>query len=159
MNLVEAYRKALKTIGRPEREFKPIFPQDWKESMQPCAMLVLVGAKGRKASEWPAIALVMARGTYALGRTIPGSVFPGLSTLPRFLEGHQCLLEVGEEVRIVKDVSTNGTFVIPANQLQECSRIRANVSLRKRLDSPYPKTVHHHDIICTIYAELVLILL
>ena len=157
MRLTKAYLKAVGVVGRPERELKPIFPQGWKETDQPCAMLVLVGGRELKSDNWPAIALMLAHGTYALGRTIPEAAFPGMPDFPRIFEGHQCLLQVGKDVRLMKDFSTNGTLVIPPTEARKVPALRINDAFRKQWDSPSPKTIHPHDVVVTMYAELVFV--
>jgi len=157
MNLPEVYLKAIQAMGRPRRDLRPVFPNGWKESEQPVAMLVLVGGRSFKSGDWPAVAFVLGRGTYALGNSIPGAAFPRQRDLPRIFEGHQCLLEVDDDVRLTRDVSTNGTYVI--SRANGCTAPSASEDdkARNQEPAPIPMTIHPNDILVTIYAELLLV--
>jgi hypothetical protein len=154
-----AYRAAIRAAGRPERELEPVYPQGWSDRDRPRALLVLVGGRVFQSGDWPAIALVLGCGTYALGHTIQGAAFPRTNDLPRIFEGSQCFLDVGDAVQITRDVSTNGTIVIPASEVRKVPTLLIHDELRKRWEAACPKTVSAHDVILTMYAELALVVL
>jgi hypothetical protein len=122
-------------------------------------MLVLVGGSVVRTDDQPAVGLVLGSGTHALGHTIEGAAFPRSPDLPRVFEGSQCFLEVQEEIRITRDVSTNGTLVVPAREARLVPVLRHDRALRRRWEGvPCPKPLRLHDILLTAYAELVLVL-
>lgn len=157
--MTQPYLAGIDAVGRPRRELEPTYPQGWKETDLPRAMLVLVGGRVLERDDLPAIALVFARGAYALGRSIEGAAFPRSAVSPRIFEGSQCLLEVGDDVSITRDLSTNGTLVIPPAEVRRVPSLRIDDRFRKLWDAPCPKVVHAHDVVLTMYAELLLVLL
>ncbi len=157
MILFEAYLKAIEAVGRPRHNFDPVFPVGWKETDKPVAMLVLVGGRAFKSADWPAPAFVLGRGTYAIGNSIPGAAFPRSREMPRIFEGHQCLLEVGDEVRLTKDVSTNGTYVVSPTIEQGVPPAGEGAAVRKETCRDHPITIRPNDIILTMYADLLLV--
>jgi hypothetical protein len=158
VNLTSAYLAAIQAIGRPKRELKTVYPQNWREDDKPCAALVLVGGWTFDFGDWPAIAMVFARGTYHLGHTISGSAFPQREGVPKLFEGSQCIFEVGgDDARIAKDVSTNGTVVMPPEAVRSAPVLRLDDALRAQWDSACPKAVRPHDVVLTQYAELVFV--
>jgi hypothetical protein len=159
MSLIEPYRAAIQAVGRPERELKPIYPQGWTENDQPSAMLVLAGSWEFESGKWPAFALLLARKNYFLGHTMAQSAFPKSLGLPKIFEGSQCLLEVGDEVSIAKDFSTNKTLVVPPAAARNVPHLYLDDAMVAKWDSPCPKTIHPHDVVLTMYAEFVLVLL
>lgn len=159
MNLTKPYLTAIEAVGRPARELKAIHPMGWTETDRPIAMLVLAGSWEFDSGDWPAFALLLTRRSYFLGHTMAESAFPKSLGLPKIFEGSQCLLEVGDGVTITKDLATNRTLVIPAAAARKVQHLYLDDAMVAQWDSPCPKTVHQHDVVLTMYAELVLVLL
>jgi hypothetical protein len=157
MNLSEAYLKAIQAVGRPRRDLRPVFPKGWKESERAVAMLVLAGGRSFKSGDWPAVAFILGRGTYALGNSIPGAAFPPNPDLPRVFEGHQCFLEVEDDVTLIRDVSTNGTYVISPAKGSAAPSASENDKAPDEEPASVPRTIHSNDVLVTVYAELLLV--
>jgi hypothetical protein len=157
--LDEMYGLAIGTLTRSERAFTPVFPAGWDEVDTPRAMLVVVGGWVMESGEWNAYGLILPEGRHLIGHTHPGSAFPKAPGRPKLFEGTQCEIEVGGEVNIVRDLSTNGTLVIPAEYARCHPELRINDALSELFAGPCPRSVAHHDVILTLYAELALVIL
>jgi len=155
--LAKAYRDALDAIGRPERELVLVKPTESVAMQEFPSALVLVGGWVMDFGDWPAYVFLLPRGQQVLGHSHPRSLFPKSGDWPKLFEGHQCELDVEEHVAITRDLSTNGTLVIPPEVARSDTELRISDALRSLYDRPCPKTVRPNDVLLTQYAELVLL--
>ncbi|MFZ5470316.1 MAG: hypothetical protein ACOZIN_12845 [Myxococcota bacterium] len=150
-----AYEEALRAIDRPPRKLVVLDPANACATDGPRWLLILVGGRAFNDLTVPALALVFAPGEHVLGRSHPGSPFPKQVTNVLLFEGHQCLLSVSDRVVVTRDVSTNGTWVLPPDVVRGRPRIGPD---ELRASPPHwPRVVSPHDLVVTIYAELVLV--
>jgi hypothetical protein len=152
-----AYRAALEAIGRPERELVPVNPEGESSAGGSSVSLVLVGGRVMDFGDWPAFAFALPKGRHVLGHTHPKSLYPKSTRWPKLFEGSQCEVRVGDEVSITRDLSTNGTLVIPPDIARNRPRLWIDDELRSLFDQPCPIVVRPHDVLLTQYAELVLL--
>jgi hypothetical protein len=139
---------ALAAIGRPPRELVVLEPT--RTVGPPTCFFIVVG--DRYQTESPALALGFGLGQHILGRSHPDSPYPKQVTGALLFEGSQCILSISDRVVITSDVSTNGTFVVPPDEARRHERIRHPSPLLR-----CPHAMSPHDLLWTVYAELILV--